>query len=145
MKTSLAASPLVPLLTAVAAAGLILGTLSSSPTGTGIAVAGNDSGLPAAETPPVVDPAAPPAVAGEVTKKKCTANSCTAIFSGPGANAKLLGADVTLNVAYDDGAEIAVGNRAVVVSTAVSKNAGKYKVAVTNVDASGVALKVTRR
>lgn len=145
MKTSLAASPLVPLVTAVAAAGLILGTLTSSPTGTGIAAAGNESGLPAPEAPPVIDPAAPPAAAGKVTAKKCSANSCTATFSGPGATAKLLGATVTMNIAYDDGAEIAVGNKAVVASTSVSKNAGKYKVAVTKVDASGVTVKVTRR
>lgn len=143
MKTSLAASPLVPLATAGVVALLIVGTLTSSSTATG--TGGDSGGLPAPEAPPVIDPAAP--VAGApATVGDCNNKACTALFPGAGSTAEMFGQVVTTNVLYDDGAEVSVGNKTLVVSTTVPGNAGKaFKISVPARDATGVTITLTRR
>lgn len=142
MKTSLAASPLLPIGTAAVAVALILGTMTSVDTSDGgPALAGASSELPVPEAP-VVEPAAPAAPAAKVTPK-CKAGACTAAFADLGT-ARLLGTNVAVTELYNNGAAVTIAGKEVIVTTDEAAKAGKYRVVVSKVAGPVVTLRFTR-
>lgn len=153
MTTSLASSPVVPIATAVVAAGLIFGTLQNSSTASSDSSGTDTSGLPAAEIPgelPAAEiPAAPAAPQADTpgVVKQCAANACTITFPTQGGVANVLGTTVVATAFYKDGTTLTIGGTPQTSNLTVQGKGGGFTtktVSVENGAASTHVVKVTK-
>lgn len=132
MTTSLASSPVLPIVMAGVAGLLIVGTLSNPDK---------------ASTEPVAQesPAAPPALTGATVPAACKGKVCTITFPKVGDSAQALGATVQATAFYTDGAAVTVAGQPIVSSLKVASKAGGYTVKIVKVDPAGVTVKITKK
>ncbi|HYH52143.1 MAG TPA: hypothetical protein VEG38_21585 [Acidimicrobiia bacterium] len=135
MTTSLASSPMLPIVMAGAAGLLIVGTLSypnkasSEPTA-------NES--PAAEVPPPLT--------GDTVPAACKGKVCTITFPKAGDSAQVFGGTVQAIKFYVDGAEVSIAGESVVSSLKVAGKATGYTLKIVKVDpAAGVTVRITKK
>lgn len=103
MNTSLASSPVLPIVMAGVAGLLIFGTLQSTSTASPDTATEDPGGYV-----PVELPGAASGAGGEVTSE-CKANACTITFPAEGGSVKVLGTTVTATKFYGDGITLTVG------------------------------------
>ena len=137
MTTSLASSPVLPIVMAGVAGLLVVGTLSNPDTAPTEPVA-DQSGLPAAETPPALTGATVPAT--------CKGKVCTITFPKVGDSAQAFGGTVQATAFYTDGAAVSIAGQPVVSSLKVASKAAGYTLKIVKVDpAAGVTVKITKK
>lgn len=137
MTTSLASSPVLPIVMAGVAGLLIVGTLSNPDKASSEPVA-DQSGLPAVETPPALTGATVPAT--------CKGKVCTITFPKVGDSAQAFGGVVQATAFYTDGAAVTIAGQPVVSSLKVASKAGGYTLKIVKVDkAAGVTVKITQK
>lgn len=137
MTTSLASSPVLPIVMAGVAGLLIVGTLSNPDKASSEPVA-DQSGLPAVETPPALTGATVPAT--------CKGKVCTITFPKVGDSAQAFGGLVQATAFYTDGAAVTIAGQPIVSSLKVASKAGGYTLKIVKVDkAAGVTVKITQK
>lgn len=137
MTTSLASSPVLPIVMAGVAGLLIVGTLSNPDKASSEPVA-DQSGLPAVETPPALTGATVPAT--------CKGKVCTITFPKVGDSAQAFGGLVQATAFYTDGAAVTIAGQPIVSSLKVASKAGSYTLKIVKVDkAAGVTVKITQK
>ncbi len=136
MTTSLASSPVLPIVMAGVAGLLIVGTLSN-PDSAPEPVA-EQSGLPAAEVPP--------ALTGNTVPATCKGKVCTITFPKVGDSAQAFGGTVQAMAFYTDGAEVSVVGQKIVSNLKIAAKAGGYTLKIVKVDpVAGITVKITKK
>ncbi len=138
MTTSLASSPVLPIVMAGAAGLLVVGTFSSSATPNSQA---QEAGPPAAEAPPAAAPALP---TGANVPATCKGKACTIAFPKAGDYSSAFGQTITLEQIYTDGAAVTVGATRIVSSLKVTNKGGGYALKIVKVAPTGVTVRVTQ-
>lgn len=133
MTTSLASSPVLPIVMAGVAGLLIVGTLSNPD---------NSSAEPAAQESPA---AAPPALTGDTVPATCKGKVCTITFPKVGDSAQAFGGTVQATAFYTDGAAVSVAGQPIVSSLKVASKAGGYTLKIVKVEPAGVTVKITKK
>jgi hypothetical protein len=133
MTTSLASSPVLPIVMAGVAGLLIVGTLSNPD---------KASTEPVAQESPA---AAPPALTGNTVPADCKGKVCTITFPKAGDSAQALGGTVQATAFYTDGAAVTVAGQPIVSSLKVANKAGGYTLKIVKVDPAGVTVKITKK
>ncbi|GAA0610360.1 hypothetical protein GCM10009547_10490 [Sporichthya brevicatena] len=132
MTTSLASSPVLPIVMAGAAGLLVVGTFSSSATPNSQS---QDS------SPPAAQPALP---TGANIPATCKGKACTIAFPKVGDYSSAFGQTVTLEQIYTDGAAVTVGATRIVSSLKVTNKDGGYALKIVKVAPTGVTVRVTQ-
>lgn len=138
MTTSLASSPVLPIVMAGAAALLVVGTFSSSATPNSEA---QDAGNEAAAPPAAEVPALP---TGTSVPADCKGKACTITFPKEGDFSSAFGGTVSLEKIYTDGAAVSVAGTRIVSSLKVTNKAGGYTLKIVKVAPTGVTVRVTQ-
>lgn len=137
MTTSLASSPVLPIVMAGVAGLLIVGTLSTPDKSSSEPVAEQNK-TPAAETPP--------ALTGNTVPAACTGKVCTITFPKVGDSAQAFGGTVQAMAFYTDGADVSVLGERIVSNLKIAAKAGGYTLKIVKVDrAAGVTVKITKK
>ena len=144
MTTSLASSPVLPIVMAGVAGLLVFGTLTSEAAPSTSSL-GDTTGGPAAQDPstyvPVEIPSAP---AGDTVPAQCKGNVCTITFPKEGDAAQAFGTTVQAVKFYTDGMQVSIGGTTIISSLAVAKKAGGYTLKIVKVDPAGQTVKITK-
>ncbi|MBA3745655.1 hypothetical protein [Sporichthya sp.] len=135
MTTSLASSPVLPIVMAGVAGLLVFGTLSSNANSSSSAE--EPGGLPAPEVPVVPT--------GDTVPAKCKGNVCTITFPKAGDSAQAFGTTVQAVKFYVDGMSVSIGGQSVVSSLKVANKAGGYTLKIVKVDPAGQTVKITKK
>lgn len=135
MTTSLASSPVLPIVMAGVAGLLVVGTLSSNSSKP--EAAEETGGLPAAEVPPVLT--------GNTVPATCAGKVCTITFPKAGDSSQAFGTTVQAMAFYKDGLEISIGGTKIVSSLKVANKAGGYTLKIVKVDPAGQTVKITKK
>ncbi|HUR73324.1 MAG TPA: hypothetical protein VMZ00_03565 [Sporichthya sp.] len=146
MTTSLASSPVLPIVMAGAAGLLVFGTLTSTSTSSSSSAGDTSTGGPAAEDPTAYVPVElPGAATGSTVPAQCAGKVCMITFPKAGDSAQAFGTTVQAVTFYVDGMEVSIGGTKIVSSLKVANKAGGYTLKIVKVDPSGQTVKITKK
>ncbi len=125
MTTSLASSPVLPIVMAGVAGLLVVGTLSAS------AKPGGEAEDPAAYVPVEL----PDATAGAAPVANCKGKACTITFPAEGGTVNALGTTITATKFYSDGITLTIGTTPLTSNLSTPAKGGGFTTKTTKVDA----------